>query len=233
MPVYKSKGNSIFNGHFTMKVGPSGLCDPADTCVSDGGVLVESISGNPHTVPDNWKTGNTDIDELQIGNTCTSIGVNAFFNCENLEGSLTIPDSVTIIGSNAFSGCSGFDGSLTIGNSVTTIGSYAFYNCLNLTGSLTIPNSVTTIGDYAFAFCSNITNVDCYVTETIFDQLGVLQGSGVTTIHVCSDDVTWTVGAGQTIGGKSGITVIKDLVCGTTTTTTTVAGGIPLTDTTH
>jgi hypothetical protein len=81
--------------------------------------------------------------------------------------------------------------------------------CSGFNGTLTIPNSVTTIGLGAFGDCSNITNVDCYVTKTIFDQLGVLQGSGVTTIHVCNDDVTWTAGAGQTIGSKSGITVIN------------------------
>jgi len=43
------------------------------------------------------------------------------------------------------------------------------------------------------------------------DVTNSLAGSGVTTIHVRSTDSTWTAGAGQTIGGKTGITVIKDL----------------------
>jgi len=42
---------------------------------------------------------------------------------------LIIPNSVTSIGSSAFSGCSGLT-SVTIPNSVTSIGSSAFYNCI-------------------------------------------------------------------------------------------------------
>ena len=61
--------------------------------------------------------------------------------------SVTIGDSVTTIGEYAFYDCYDLT-SVTIGDSVTTIGEYAFYNC-GLT-SVTIPDSVTTIGDYAF-----------------------------------------------------------------------------------
>lgn len=46
------------------------------------------------------------IKEVTIGNSVTSIGENAFYNCSKLT-SLTIPNSVTSIGSSAFSGCSG------------------------------------------------------------------------------------------------------------------------------
>ena len=94
---------------------------------------------------------------------------------------------------------------------MTTIGSSAFQSCAGFTGSLTIPDSVTSIGNYAFSGCTGLTNVNCYVTKTIFDQTNVIANTSVTTIHVLASDVTWTAGAGQTIGGKTGIEVIKDL----------------------
>lgn len=245
----------------TTTVAPGGL---ADTIVYDNDPIangeVDRITGDPHTIPSNWKAFNSDIDELQIGNTCTSIGGYAFESCTNLTGPLTIPnsvtniggyafrrcsgftgslvipDSVTSIGSVAFNNCSGFNGTLTIGNSVTTIGIFAFAGCTGLTGSLilgnsvtsiqgnafrncsglnslTIPNSVTSIGSLAFYGCSSMTTVNCYVTKDIIDTGGspLHSSSGVTTIHARSTDGTWSAGGGQTIGGKSGITVIKDL----------------------
>ena len=106
---------------------------------------------------------------------------------------LVIPNSVTTIGNYAFSGCSGLT-SVTIPNSVTSIGDEAFYGCdltsvhisdlaawckihflfesqnplyfahhLFMNGKeindLVIPNSVTTIGDCAFSGCSSLTSV--------------------------------------------------------------------------
>ncbi len=48
-------------------------------------------------------------------------------DCSSLE-SIEIPDSVTSIGANAFNGCSSLK-SITIPNSVTSIGRYAFFCC--------------------------------------------------------------------------------------------------------
>ena len=147
---------------------------------------------------------------LVIPNSVTSIGNVAFSNCTGFT-SLTIGNSVTSIGSRAFSDCIGLTGTLTIPDSVTSIGGRAFQDCSGLTGSLVIPNSVTSIGIVAFNGCSSLTNVDCYVEKSVLDVTSSLLSSGVTTIHVRSTDSTWTAGAGQTIGGQSGITVIKDL----------------------
>ena len=84
------------------------------------------------------------------------IGIEAFYRCSGLTGSLTIPNSVTEINSLAFFDCEGLT-SLSLGNSVTTIGIGAFYYCLGLTGTLTIPSSVTSIGNEAFGDCTGIT----------------------------------------------------------------------------
>ncbi|MBR3884733.1 MAG: leucine-rich repeat domain-containing protein, partial [Bacteroidaceae bacterium] len=96
-----------------------------------------------------------------IPNSVTSIGIYAFYDCDELT-SITIPNSVTSIGIQAFIGCTGLT-SITIPNSVTTIGEYAFSDCTGLT-SVTIPNSLTTIGHYAFASCSGLTSI--YVKST-------------------------------------------------------------------
>ena len=77
-------------------------------------------------IPDLWKTdggSGTQLTQIQIGSSCTSIGSQAFAYCYGFSGDLVIPNSVTSIGSYAFYFCDSFDGSLTIGNSVTTIGS--------------------------------------------------------------------------------------------------------------
>lgn len=88
--------------------------------------------------------------------TVTGIGEYAFFRCDGLTGSLTIPNSVTSIGEFAFQICSGLTGSLNLGNSVTEIGPYAFMDC-GFTGSLTLPNTLTSIGEIAFGYCDGFT----------------------------------------------------------------------------
>lgn len=66
--------------------------------------------------------------------------------------------TVTSIGNYAFYYCQGLTDSLTIPNPVTTIGNYAFYYCSGLT-SVTIGNSVTSIGDVAFNACDGLNAV--------------------------------------------------------------------------
>lgn len=186
-------------------------------------------SYNLITIPNNWQQNNTNLKLASIGNSVTSIGNFAFEGCDALT-SITIPNSVTTIGDNTFQYCS-YLPSITIPNSVTTIGSTAFdYSGLT---SISLPNSVTTIGSYAFSYCGGLTLVNIPSSVTSFGSNSFqyctsltsvnlrcastalnnfLGGSFITTIHALTSDASWTAGAGQTIGGKVGITVIKDLV---------------------
>ncbi len=87
---------------------------------------------------------------LNIGNDVKSIPNYAFKYCSELT-EVTIPNTITTIGYQSFWGCSGMT-KMTIGNSVTTISNEAFRFCDGLS-EVTIPNSVATIGMYAFSEC--------------------------------------------------------------------------------
>jgi hypothetical protein len=95
----------------------------------------------------------------------TTIGDEAFFNCDNLTN-VTIPNSVTTIGDNAFDDCTSLT-SIAILDNVTTIGEEAFVNCSSLT-SVTLPNSLTTIGDDAFYLCSSLTDINVSAKNKYF-----------------------------------------------------------------
>ena len=120
-----------------------------------GGSSPKKVELNCDTIS-RWLSRNTSIEEIIIGNSVTSIGEDAFYECTGLT-SVEIPNSVTSIGSEAFRGCSGLT-SVVIGNSVTSIGSSAFKSCTGLT-SVEIPNSVTSIGSDAFDYCTNLKTV--------------------------------------------------------------------------
>ncbi len=112
-----------------------------------------------------WEDHDGDILRVVIEEDVTSVGNNAFNNCNSLA-QVTIPNSVQTIGEKAFIYCSAMP-RLTLGSGVVTIGASAFYDCDSLT-SLTIPDSVVTIGASAFAECSGLAQV--------------IIGSGVTTV---------------------------------------------------
>ena len=96
------------------------------------------------------------LTSVSIPNGVKNIGEHAFTFCRNLT-SISIPNSVTSIGKSAFSYCSSLK-SVTMGNSVTSIDLAAFSYCSSLT-SITIGNSVTSIGKSAFSYCSSLKSV--------------------------------------------------------------------------
>ena len=115
---------------------------------------VKSIPANVFYVSYSFDEPN--IKSVTIGNSVTSIGASAFYNCTGIK-SIEIPDGVTFIGAAAFGGCTGIK-SITIPDSVTSIGDGVFESCTNLK-SVTIGNSVTSIGASAFKDCTGLTNV--------------------------------------------------------------------------
>ena len=124
-----------------------------------------------------------------IPNSVTSIGVDAFGDCDGLssitvEGGNTVYDSrencnaiIETASNTLIAGCQ----NTTIPNSVTSIGDEAFHGS-HLT-SITIPNSVTSIGYRAFRGCSCLTDVYC-IAETIPETEGDAFGYQVKEINV-------------------------------------------------
>jgi len=150
-------------------------------------------------------TYNSNLTSIYVGSNVTSIGGNAFSNCQSLT-SATIGNSVTSIGSYAFYYCSGLT-SITIPDRVTTLGAYAFQGCTSLT-SIIIPDSVTSIGSAAFYFCSSLATLNCLATTApTLDT----SGAGGAFDNIAASDIHVPVGAtgyGTTYGG---LTVVADL----------------------
>ena len=152
--------NKIFNAFAGCK-NITSLTWRARNCTDLGGMVTANFQqvtlGDQVEVIPNFFAQGSQITEITIPNSVTTIGNSAFDGCNSLSGTLTIPNSVTSIGEAAFSGCIGLTGELTIPNSVTAIRNATFNGCSGLSGTLTIPNSVTTIGGHAFSGCSGLT----------------------------------------------------------------------------
>ena len=120
------------------------------------------------------------LTSITISDTVTSIGEDAFKNCDGLTF-ITLPDSITAIGMNAFEGCSGLT-SITIPDSVTKIDSDAFKNCSSLV-SVTIGSGVTNIGYEVFMKCSNLTSIEISEKNSAYiSENGVLYNKDKTTL---------------------------------------------------
>jgi hypothetical protein len=130
---------------------------------------------------------------LNIPNSVTSIGTNAFKGCTGFTGTLTLSNNLTTIGEGAFYGCTGLTGSLTLPSTLTTIGPYAFYDCAGLTGSLIIPNAVTEIGEYAFRDCTGFTGTLTLPSSLTSISNYAFYGCGFTGALVIPNGVT-TIG---------------------------------------
>ena len=112
-------------------------------------------TSNPLSYAHHLYLNGSEVINLVIPNSITSIGESAFIGCKDIT-SITIPISVTSIGNHAFSGCTGLT-NVTIPNSITSVSNYAFAYCTNLS-SVKFPKTLKSIGEYAFSGCSGLTN---------------------------------------------------------------------------
>ena len=110
-------------------------------------VQAASSQAEKYAIPDEV----TDPD-TNIRYTVTSIGERAFYNGPLRE--VEIPNTITNIGANAFRECQSLT-SIQIPEGVTSIGEEAFWHCDELT-SIQIPDSVTSIGKGAFSNCAKL-----------------------------------------------------------------------------
>ena len=132
----------------------------------DGKILIQyAIRKNDKTfaipdgvtsIGDNAFRNCDSLESIEIPESVTSIGDEAFSDCKSLVN-IDIPDGVTSIGYEAFYNCESLV-SIEISDSVTSIGSAAFYSCDSLV-SIVIPDSVTSIGKYAFNNCDSLVSI--------------------------------------------------------------------------
>ena len=134
----------------------------------------------------------TNLANVTIGSSVTSIGQWAFEDCSGLT-SVTIPNSVTSVGPGAFGGCtsltaitvdtrnavySDLDGVL-FNQSLTTL-----VQCpAAIAGSYTIPGSVTNIGDDAFYGCTGLTSVTIPNSVTSIGDWAFQNCTGLTSVY--------------------------------------------------
>ena len=173
-----SIGNSAFSG--CSRLEKVIIPDIAAWC----NISFENYTANPLWYAHHlYSDENTEITNLVIPSSVTSIGYEAFSGCSSLT-SVTIPSSVTSIGSYAFYECSGLT-SVTIPSSVTSIDEGAFSGCSGLT-SVTIGSGVTSIGKSAFSNCTSLNDVYCLAVRYPTTGENVFQGSypSYVTLHV-------------------------------------------------
>ena len=137
------------------------------------GISFSDSDSNPlHYAHHLYSDENTEIINLLIPNSVTSISNYAFRSCSDLT-SVTIPASVTSIGSYAFRGCSGLT-SVTIPASVTSIGNLAFYECNNLADFVSLIQEPFGVSDIVSDFIYK--NGTLYVPEGTMEKYKTTDG---------------------------------------------------------
>ena len=129
------------------------------------------------------------LTSVVIPDSVTDIGSSAFYSCNSLT-SVVIPDSVTYIYGGAFEDCSSLT-SVTIPDSVTYIGSGAFYSCSSLE-SVVIPDSVTKIYNYAFSGCSSLESVVIPDSVTSIDSHAFYCCSSLTNLRIDTNNPNYS-----------------------------------------
>ena len=124
------------------------------------------------------------LTSVQIPDTVTEIGSNAFYNCTSLK-SVTIQDNkpscVKKIGRQAFMFCSELT-DIPILDSVTEIGSESFHHCEEL-DTVTIPEGVTSVADGMFSYCYSLHTVTLPDSVTAIEERA-FTGTALTQIHI-------------------------------------------------
>lgn len=124
------------------------------------------------------------LTSIQIPDTITEIGSNAFYNCTSLK-SVTIQDNkpscVKKIGRQAFMFCSELT-DIPILDSVTEIDSEAFHHCEEL-DTVTIPEGVTSVADGMFSYCYSLHTVTLPDSVTAIEERA-FTGTALTQIHI-------------------------------------------------
>ena len=122
---------------------------------------------------------NTGLTSVDIPNSVTSIGDNAFYGTGLT--SVTIPNSVTSIGKHAFHDCSKLKSAI-LSNQITSFEYGTFEFCTQLS-SIEIPNGVINIGEAVFTGCSRLSSVIIPNSVTTID-INAFSSCGLTSVII-------------------------------------------------
>ena len=189
----------------------SGTCGEDLTwSLDDKGVLTISGTGNmeDYTLLSKapWSDYSQDITSIVVKDGVTSIGDNAFINCNKVE-QVSLSNDVETIGDYSFSGCTSLT-DITLPNGLKTVPNGAFALCTGLK-TVTVPKSVTEVGTLAFSSCTSLTDVYYDSTKEDWDDITIATGNDSLTsanIHyngsstdtvvdsgTCGEDLTWSL----------------------------------------
>ena len=145
--VSDSAGLAYIEENGSITITGMGSCD--DTVLR----IPKKIGETPVTAIASCAFEDADITGVNIPDSVTSLGEDAFEGCEKLTRA-ALPGSLTRIPDNCFKNCTALK-TLALENGVVTIGRSAFENCPSLT-SLFVPSSVTELEKRAFAECRSL-----------------------------------------------------------------------------
>ena len=167
---------------------------------TDTGVLKITGSGNMENFSSKapWYSYSDKITAVNISNSVTSIGNNAFSGLNKITG-ITLPSNLTEIGSYAFGGCSGIQ-ELSLPSSLKTIGESAFSGMR--IESITIPAKVTSIGFRVLKGCIALSSITVNSQNTIYKASGncLIDKTTKTLIAGCKSSVIPSDGSVTSIG---------------------------------
>lgn len=140
------------------KCGKNGFTVRWELDQSKGLLLIGGEGEMQDFAPDNerWNGLKDRIFTVAIGKFVTSVGNNAFAECEELK-SIKLPVSLKFIGDNAFQYCTCLE-SVEFPQQLTSVGCSAFKDCRQLR-KLEFPHSLSYIGDYCFSNCRSLSRV--------------------------------------------------------------------------
>ena len=171
----------------------SGTCGEDLTwSLDDKGVLTISGTGNmeDYTLLSKapWSDYSQDITSIVVQDGVTSIGDNAFINCNKVE-QVSLSNDVETIGDYSFSGCTSLT-DITLPNGLKAIPNGAFALCTGLK-TVTVPKSVTEVGTLAFSGCTSLSDVYYDSTKEDWDNITIATGNDSLTsanIHYSTVD---------------------------------------------
>lgn len=174
--------NPATDFHYTIEEGQVTLTDYIGSAASV--VVPGQIEGLPVTAVSGWTfTRNDTLQSVDLPDTVSRIGMEAFSYCRNLKA-VALGSGLTRMESYAFYGCSSLV-SLELPGGLTQIGPNAFGGCLNLI-HIALPPGLTRLEDGVFYGCSRLESVDLPPGLTFIGKEAFSRCSSLAAIEIGS-----------------------------------------------